>query len=687
MKPRHLHAVLAACLAAGLLSACGGGKDAGDGKAPPRGEDADAFVKRVNDEYRAQYPENSAAQWLSSTYIGEDSQRLAAAANQRSLAQLDTWIAQAARFEGQPLAPASDRAIHLLKLMSPLPAPRDPQQLAELTRIAVRMQGAYGAARYCSGEGQDRQCRSLGELEQVLRSNRDYDAQLEAWQGWHAAAAGLRRDYARFVELADQGARDLGYADAGELWRSGYDMPATELGPQTDRLWEQVKPLYTQLHCYARARLEKQYGARGQAAGGMLPAHLLGNMWQQDWSNLWDLLQPYPDAGGVDVTDALRGQDEARYAKLLEQAGLDQDDPFESAREKRYSQLVGELSHAPSPEERQRLNRQAYDQAVARTAALRRQAALDTAKAMAAGAQSFYTSLGMPALPESFWRKSQFVKPLERDVVCHASAWDMDMAGDVRIKMCVTPGQEDYATLYHELGHLYYDLAYHQQPPLFQNGANDGFHEAIGDTIVLAMTPEYLQSVGLLPKQAVSAQTRLNAQMHMALSKIAFLPFGLMIDRWRWGVFDGSIKPDRYNQAWWQLKARYQGVAPATPRGEEFFDPGAKYHVPANTPYTRYFIAHILQFQFYKALCQAAGWQGPLSQCSFAGSKAAGQKFWSMMEKGSSQPWQATLKQMTGSDHLDAGPLLEYFQPLQAWLAEQNEGQQCGWQAEPGAGR
>jgi len=317
-----------------------------------------------------------------------------------------------------------------------------------------------------------------------------------------------------------------------------------------------------------------------------------------------------------------------------------------------------------------------------------RAAQLDSAKKMAERAQDFYTSLGMPKLPPSYWENSQFIKPRDRDVVCHASAWDMDMEGDVRTKMCIKPNEEDFTTIYHEMGHLYYDLAYNMQPPLFQSGANDGFHEAIGDTIVLAMTPQYLHSIGLVALRQAQDERKpdadhdalINAQMRMALAKVAFLPFGLMIDRWRWGVFDGSIKPADYNKAWWQLKAQYQGVAPVTPRGEEFFDPGAKYHVPANTPYTRYFLAHILQFQFYKSLCDAAGYKGPLYECSFYGNKVAGQKFWSMLDKGASQPWQKTMKELTGSEKMDASAVLEYFSPLQAWLKQQNEGQACGWQ-------
>ena len=272
---------------------------------------------------------------------------------------------------------------------------------------------------------------------------------------------------------------------------------------------------------------------------------------------------------------------------------------------------------------------------------------------------------------------------MDRDVVCHASAWDMNMSGDVRTKMCIKPNEEDFTTIYHELGHVYYYLAYNKLPPLFQTGAHDGFHEAIGDTMVLAMTPDYLKSIGMVGEQQQSNEALINAQMRMALAKVSFMPFGLMIDRWRWGVFDGSIKPADYNKAWWELKAKYQGVAPATARGEDFFDPGAKYHVPGNTPYTRYFLSHVLQFQFYKGLCDAAGYKGPLYNCSFYGNKAAGQKFWAMLEKGASQPWQATLKELTGGEKMDAGAVLEYFAPLQDWLKQQNAGQQCGWVSNP----
>ncbi|MFL6592133.1 MAG: M2 family metallopeptidase [Luteimonas sp.] len=607
-------------------------------------ETADQFIARVNREYRDSYAELSAAQWLSSTYINDDSELVAAKANERWLTQLNGWIEQARRFEGQPMSPATARSIALLKLMTAMPAPHDPKRLSELTRIAARMEGMYGAGTWCATPNDPSSCKQLGELEDVLRSSRDYQMQLDAWNGWHTIAKPMRNDYVRFAALVNEGAKDMGFADAGELWRSGYDMPPAQIAAETDRLWSQVKPLYEQLHCYARTKLDARYGPdKGEVAGRMLPAHLMGNMWQQDWSNLWDMLQPYPEAGNLDITGALQRQYQQDYANEL-------------------SKLTGTASPA-----------QLVD--------ADRAAHMDVARQMAHRAEDFYTSLGMQKLPESYWTKTQFIKPRDRDVVCHASAWDMNMAGDVRTKMCMQPDEDSFTTIYHELGHVYYDLAYNKQPPIFQQGAHDGFHEAIGDTIVLSMTPAYLQSVGLVDAQQQSHEALVNAQMRMALTKVAFLPFGLMIDRWRWGVFDGSIKPSEYNKAWWDLKARYQGVAPVQPRGEDFFDPGAKYHVPGNTPYTRYFLANILQFQFYKALCDASGFKGPLYECSFYGNKAAGQKYLAMLGKGASQPWQQTLRTLSGGEKMDATPLLEYFAPLQEWLKQQNEGQTCGWQA------
>jgi peptidyl-dipeptidase A len=638
-------ALLPAALVAALsgLAACGSAPEssapANVASTAPK-ESADAFVARVNAYLKAEMPEITSSQWLASTYINEDSQRVSAASNERYLAQKNAFIEQAKTYDLSKESPATARALKLLLSDTPMPAPRDPAKLKEITEIATRMEATYGAGKWCPSEGD---CMDIGGISRILADTdgSTYEQQLDAWNGWHQISVPMRKDYQRFAELANEGAREMGFADTGEVWRSGYDMSPAELTAETDRLWGQVEPLYKQLQCYTRNKLVGKYGERGQV-NGMIPAHLTGNLWQQDWANLWPILEPYKGVGSLDVSAALKKRRDAAAGELVAKAGG-----------------LGKLTAEQQVE-------------------LSRKADFQSATEMTRLAEGFYTGLGMPALPASFYTDSQLVQPRDRDVVCHASAWPMNTEGEVRIKMCIQPTEEELTTIYHELGHIYYYLAYKHQPPMFQNGAHDGFHEAIGDTIVLSMTPEYLASIGLVEKPTVSDQAVINSQMRMALQKVAFLPFGLMIDRWRWGVFDGSIKPENYNAAWWELKAKYQGVAPASPRGEDLFDPGAKYHVPGNTPYTRYFLSHILQFQFYKALCDAAGHTGPLYQCNFADNPEAGKRYWAMMSKGASQPWQQTLKELTGGEQADASAVLEYFAPLDTWLKQQNEGQDCG---------
>lgn len=578
----------------------------------PTPAEADAFVADLNNRVRENYAEEAAAQWVAATYITPDTGLLESKSNARSLTRLKEAIEASHRFDGVTgLAPATARTIELLKRQSPTPAPKDAAHLAELATIGSRLGAAYGAGKYCKNPDDASTCRNLNELSDVLANNRDWDADLEAWQGWHQVGRGMRADYQRFAELLNEGARDTGFADAGQAWRSGYDMDPAALRAETDRLWSQVEPLYTELQCYVQGKLSAKYPGR-MPGDGTIPAHITGNMWAQDWSALYPLVEPFPGAAATDLTAALKKQ---KY----------------------------------------------------------------TPEKMVRSAEDFYHSLGMPNLPESFFERSQLTRPRDRDVVCHASAWDMNLEGDVRIKMCIQPTEEDFRTIYHELGHIYYYLAYNDLPPMFQAGAHDGFHEAIGDTVQLNLTPAYLHRIGLAGEPSADQKAVINAQMQLALEKIAFLPFGKLIDEWRWGVFDGSITPDRYNAAWWELRRKYQGISSPMPRDETEFDPGAKYHVPANTPYMRYFLAHILQFQFQRALCEAAGDKGPLHACSVYGNKAAGERFWAMLKAGASQPWPQTLKTLTGSEQMDASAILDYFAPLNAWLKQQNQGKHCGW--------
>ena len=584
---------------------------------PPTPEEARAFVEAADARLRASWTRGSLAEWIRQTYITDDTERLAAELNADAMADLDALTRGALRFGGVAAAPEVTRQLELLRNPSVLPGgapvvpPADPARRAELAALAARLDGLYGKGKWCGADGK-RPCRDLGQLEEVLAKSRAWDAQLDAWSGWHTISREMRPLYARLVELANDGARGLGWKDTGELWRAGYDMPAEAFEADTDRLWAQVRPFYEQLHCYVRAELRRQYGAARIPEGAPIPAHLLGNMWAQSWDNLYPSLEPYRGAVALDVDKALVQQrwDAKRMVKLGE---------------------------------------------------------------------AFFSSLGFEPLPATFWERSQLVKPRDREVVCHASAWDVTFAADLRVKMCIKPTEEDLVTVHHELGHNYYQRAYTALPVLFQNGANDGFHEAIGDAIALSITPGYLKQVGLITALPKDQRGTVDVQLKRALSKVAFLPFARLIDQWRWDVFSGKTPPERYNADWWALRLRYQGVAPPVARSEADFDPGAKYHVAGNVPYTRYFLAAIYQFQFHKALCDAAGWKGPLHECSIYGSKAAGKKLEAMLAMGASRPWPEAYQALTGERQADGAALLEYFAPLRAWLEQENAGRKCGW--------
>ncbi|MFC0166773.1 M2 family metallopeptidase [Pseudoduganella danionis] len=295
------------------------------------------------------------------------------------------------------------------------------------------------------------------------------------------------------------------------------------------------------------------------------------------------------------------------------------------------------------------------------------------AKQMTKYAEGFYTSLGMQKLPASFWERSLFTKPRDRDVVCHASAWPINEKDDVRIKMCINPTAEDFTVIHHELGHVYYFLGYTGQPYLYRGGANDGFHEAIGDTIALSITPDYLQKIGLMD-QAPDADADIGQLLERALGKVPMLPFAYMVDKWRWDVYAGKTKPADFDKSWWQLREQYMGMKRpvAMDAKGSGFDAGAKYHVAADVPYARYFLANMLQFQFHRALCREAGYTGPLHRCSIYGNAKAGAKLQQMLAMGASKPWPEELKAISGEERIDGGALLDYFAPLKTWLDAQN---------------
>jgi peptidyl-dipeptidase A len=579
------------------------------GSAPTVAE-AERFISQAETRLLDLWIKSGRASWVSENFITDDTEQISADADAAVKAATAELANEAKRYEKLPLPPDVARKFKLLKLSVDIPAPRDPAAQAELAKIDASLDSDYGKGTWCPDDKKEN-CKQLPDIEKILANSRDPKELLAAWKGWHAIAPPMKKRYTRMVELSNQGAREMGFADVGAMWRSNYDMPPDDFAKEVDRLWEQVRPLYLSLHAYVRWKLAEKYGKDVVREDEPIPAHLLGNMWSQTWNNIYPLLAPQNAEPGPDVSAALR-------AKNVDAQGMVHD------------------------------------------------------------AEGFFKSLGFEPLPSTFWERSLFTKPRDRDVVCHASAWSIDCKDDLRIKVCLEPTAEDFTTVHHELGHNFYQRAYDTLPPLFQNGANDGFHEAIGDTIALSVTPEYLKTIGLIDT-VPPPSADIGILLDRALDKVAFLPFGLLIDQWRWKVFSGEIKPADYNKSWWELRRKYQGIAPPVARSEDDFDPGAKYHVAANVPYTRYFLAYILQFQFHRALCKEAGYTGPLNRCSIYGNKAAGAKFAKMLAMGQSRPWPDALEALTGQRQMDATAILDYFAPLKKWLDEQNAGHKVGW--------
>lgn len=570
------------------------------------------WLSQAEKDYFDQSIRTNRTEWVYQTNITYDTAELTSAGN-AALTKLQVDQAkQAAILAKVPgLAPDVARKLLVIRTQITTPAPTTPGAAEEFAALQARVQGIYGKGHgTLNGEPVNG-----SDIEEAMGTTRDPAKLKEMWVSWHdTVGTPMKADYVRMVDIANAGARELGFADTGALWRSNYDMDPDAFAALTEKIWGEVQPLYRQLHCYVRTKLNEKYGDAVQPKTGPIRADLLGNMWAQEWGNIYDIVAP-AGAGdlGYDVTDLLTAK------------------------------------------------------------------GYDPLKMVKAG-EGFYSSLGLAPLPETFWQRSQFVKPRDREVVCHASAWDIDNKDDLRIKMCIKVNGDDFGVIHHELGHNYYQRAYNGQDPLYLNGANDGFHEAIGDFVALSITPEYLVQIGLLDRAKVPGPEKdTGLLLRQAMDKVAFLPFGLLIDRWRWNVFNGTIKPAQYETAWNDMRLKYQGIVPPAPRGADAFDPGAKYHIPAVVPYTRYFLARVLQFQFFEAACKQAGWKGPLHRCSFYGNKAVGQKLNAMLTMGASKPWPDALEAFTGSREMSGASMVRYFAPLSRWLEQQNRGKDCGW--------
>ena len=578
-----------------------------------RNKELEDFLYNIEEENKNDGPIIYSASWISSNFITYDSQKVIADYGTRYTLKSLERAREASSFDDVSTSSKNRRMLNILKNSFVMPPPLNKELASELSSITTSLEAMYGSGEHCYEDGT---CYDLEAFESIIDNSRDPEELLKAWQGWHEIGKPMKPMYMRMVDIGNQGSRDLGYEGLSDLWFSKYDMPADDFLNETDRVWEEVKPLYDALHCHVRAKLNEHYGDDVVPESGPLPVHLLGNMWGQSWSNIYDLVYTEESQqNSVDVT------------KIIKEKGLDEIEMVEYA-------------------------------------------------------EDFFLSIGFEPLPDTFWERSLFVKPRDRSVVCHASAWNLDPANnDLRIKMCIEKNEEDFVTIHHELGHIFYYQAYNHLPTLFQGGANDGFHEAFGDLLTLSITPDYLTQINFITEEeaSVAKEDPIGLLMKQALDGVVVVPWALMLDKWRSGVFNGEIDETNLNSSWWRLREYYQGISTSTERSEDYFDPGAKYHIPGNTPYTRYYLARIMQYQFHEALCNEIEFDGLLHECSIYGSKKAGDKIISTMAMGESLPWQDAFENLTGSRKLSGRSILNYYAPLKDWLDEQNKNRTCGW--------
>ena len=592
-----------------IVTSCGQ-----SGEQSKSSEDLEKFLASVESENLLEGPTVSSASWISSNFITYDSQKVIADYSKRyTLKALET-SRDASNFNDLVTTPSNRRQLELLKSSFVMPPPFDDKLAGELSEISTKLEAMYGSGKHCYDDGT---CLDLEAFENIIDSSRNSSELLKAWTGWHEIGKPMKPMYLRMVDIGNQGSKDLGFDGLSDLWFSKYDMPAETFLNETDRVWEEVKPLYEALHCHVRSKLNSEYGDDIVPLDGPLPVHVLGNMWGQSWSNIYDLVYEKDETNtSIDVT------------QIINERNIDEITMVEYA-------------------------------------------------------EDFFLSMGFNELPETFWERSLFVKPQDRSVVCHASAWNLDSVNnDLRIKMCIEKNEEDFITIHHELGHIFYYQAYNHLPTLFQGGANDGFHEAFGDLLTLSITPDYLNKIGFISSEEATSAKKdpIGLLMKQALEGVVVIPWALTLDKWRSGVFNGEIEESNLNSSWWDMRESYQGITSPVNRSEDYFDPGAKYHIPANTPYTRYYLARIMQYQFHEALCNAMNFDGLLHECSIYGNQIAGEKIISTMALGQSQPWQDAFENITGSRKLSGSSVMNYYKPLKEWLDKQNENRMCGWE-------
>ncbi|KAM6291936.1 angiotensin-converting enzyme 2 [Porphyrio hochstetteri] len=585
-------------------------------------QEAQRFLEDFNRRVEDISYESSIASWNYNTNITEENANKMNEADSKWSAFYDEASRNASSF---PLASIQDdlTRLQIQSLQDRGSSNLSPEKYERLSTVLSKMSTIYSTGTVCKTT-EPSECLVLEPgLDIIMANSTDYHERLWAWEGWRANVGRMMRPlYEEYVDLKNEIATLNNYSDYGDYWRANYEADYPEnykysrdqLIKDVEKTFEQIKPLYQQLHAYVRHRLEQFYGPEFISSTGCLPAHLLGDMWGRFWTNLYPLTVPYPAKPNIDVTS---------------------------------------------------------------TMVLKKWDAMKIFKA----AETFFDSIGLYKMTEGFWNNSMLTEPTDnRKVVCHPTAWDLGK-GDYRIKMCTKVTMDDFLTAHHEMGHIEYDMAYSKQPYLLRGGANEGFHEAVGEIMSLsAATPQHLKSLDLLePTFQEDEETEINFLLKQALTIVGTMPFTYMLEKWRWMVFRGEITKEEWTKRWWEMKREIVGVVEPVLHDETYCDPAVLFHVSNDYSFIRYYTRTIYQFQFQEALCKAANHNGPLHTCDITNSTAAGTKLRELLELGRTKPWTQALENVTGEKYMNAAPLLHYFEPLYEWLQGNNSGRYIGW--------
>ncbi|XP_007090142.2 angiotensin-converting enzyme 2 isoform X1 [Panthera tigris] len=582
---------------------------------------AKTFLEKFNHEAEELSYQSSLASWNYNTNITDENvQKM----NEAGAKWSAFYEEQSKLAETYPLAEIHNTTVkrQLQALQQSGSSVLSADKSQRLNTILNAMSTIYSTGKACNPNN-PQECLLLEPgLDDIMENSKDYNERLWAWEGWRAEVGKqLRPLYEEYVALKNEMARANNYEDYGDYWRGDYEEEWTDgYNYSRSQLIKDVEHTFTQIKpLYQHLHAYVRAKLMDSYPSRISPTGCLpAHLLGDMWGRFWTNLYP----------------------------------------------LTVPFGQKPNIDVTDAMVNQSWD-----------------ARRIFKEAEKFFVSVGLPNMTQGFWENSMLTEPgNSQKVVCHPTAWDLGK-GDFRIKMCTKVTMDDFLTAHHEMGHIQYDMAYAVQPFLLRNGANEGFHEAVGEIMSLsAATPNHLKTIGLLPPGfSEDSETEINFLLKQALTIVGTLPFTYMLEKWRWMVFKGEIPKEQWMQKWWEMKREIVGVVEPVPHDETYCDPASLFHVANDYSFIRYYTRTIYQFQFQEALCRIAKHEGPLHKCDISNSSEAGKKLLQMLTLGKSKPWTLALEHVVGEKNMNVTPLLKYFEPLFTWLKEQNRNSFVGW--------